>query len=165
MHQLLRTIAEDDDSAFYSGASKAVQHVDHKWSYINGEQRAVKHGGEQRRRYERLLDTLLGPISFEAALGHWWRVRRFCWWRAAFGAETTWQSDTQQKKGLYAHVRLSPQHLSSWNSHCIFRVFCPCDMTTVESLSGGRFFFFADESIERSDREIDFASCSGFQSL
>ena len=101
MHQLLRTIAEDDDSAFYSGASKAVQYVDDERSDINGEQRAVKHGGEQRRRYERLLDTLLGPIFFEAALGHWFigglcgARARFCllvacaardlclWWRAA----------------------------------------------------------------------------------
>ena len=118
MHQLLRTIAEDDDSAFYSGASKAVQHVDNERSDINGEQRAVKHGGEQRRRYERLLDTLLGPIFFEAALGHWFiggvcgaRARfcllvacaaRFAWWkRAASGAETRGNQIRHSKRKDY----------------------------------------------------------------
>ena len=47
----------------------------------------------------------------------------------------------------------------------MLRVFCPCDMTTVESLSGGRLFFFADDSMESSERHSDLTSIFGFQSL
>ena len=45
----------------------------------------------------------------------------------------------------------------------MLRVFCPCDMTTVESLSGGRFFFLADESIESNERHTLFTSSWGLQ--
>eukprot|EP00322_Chrysochromulina_rotalis_P022157 CAMPEP_0115884760 /NCGR_PEP_ID=MMETSP0287-20121206/30298_1 /TAXON_ID=412157 /ORGANISM="Chrysochromulina rotalis, Strain UIO044" /LENGTH=49 /DNA_ID=CAMNT_0003341103 /DNA_START=357 /DNA_END=506 /DNA_ORIENTATION=+ len=38
-------------------------------------------------------------------------------------------------------------------------------MTTVESLSGGRLFFFADDSIDSSERHTDLTSIFGFQSL
>uniref|UniRef100_A0A7S4M2N5 Uncharacterized protein n=1 Tax=Prymnesium polylepis TaxID=72548 RepID=A0A7S4M2N5_9EUKA len=70
--------------------------------------------------------------------------------------------------GRLARVRCAPgkapQQLSSWNSHCMLRVFCPCDMTTVESLSGGRFFSLADDIMERSERQTLLTSCLESQS-